>query len=76
MDYRKNAESLGAASFMAKTAAELRKALAAARKEKRTSLIYVPIEVTPLPGFSWWDVPVAEESLPKNVRKARNRYES
>jgi 3D-(3,5/4)-trihydroxycyclohexane-1,2-dione acylhydrolase (decyclizing) len=52
------------------------RALAEARKETRTCLIYVPVEPhTPLPGYSWWDVPVSEVSTSEDVRRARARYE-
>ncbi|MFH1265590.1 MAG: thiamine pyrophosphate-dependent enzyme, partial [Planctomycetota bacterium] len=77
VDYRKNAESLGAASFTAKSESELRRALGKARKETRTCLIYVPVEAgKSLPGFSWWDVPVPAASGLREVKTARKKYES
>jgi 3D-(3,5/4)-trihydroxycyclohexane-1,2-dione acylhydrolase (decyclizing) len=30
---------------------------------------------TPLPGYSWWDVPVAEVAESEKVRAARASYE-
>jgi 3D-(3,5/4)-trihydroxycyclohexane-1,2-dione acylhydrolase (decyclizing) len=76
VDYAANARSLGAVAFTANTEADLRKALADARKETRTCLIYIPVEPrTGLPGFSWWDVPVAEVSPAKGAAKAREAYE-
>ena len=75
VDYVANARSLGAAAFRADTEPALREALEAARRESRTSVVYVPVEPsTPLPGFSWWDVPVAEASDQDAVRKAREVY--
>jgi len=75
IDFVANAKSLGAVAFTAKTEAELVKALADARRETRTSLVYVPIEPrTGLPGYSWWDVPVAEVSPAKNAAEAREAY--
>ncbi len=77
IDYRKNAESLGAAVFKAGTEDELREALARAKNERRPCLIYVPLKVpSALPGYSWWDVPVPAVSGLKKVRSARKKYES
>ena len=76
VDFVANARSLGAAAFAAAGAEDLRKALDEARKETRTSVVYVPVEPgTPLPGYSWWDVPVAEESESSDVQAARKGYE-
>lgn len=75
IDYVKNAESLGAKTFKADTKEGLKKALNKARKETKTCLIYVPIEPrTSLPGYSWWDVAVAESSGQESVNKARKNY--
>jgi 3D-(3,5/4)-trihydroxycyclohexane-1,2-dione acylhydrolase (decyclizing) len=72
VDFMKNAESLGARALCAATVEELRAALAAARAEERSCLIYVPLsEASRLPGTSWWDVPVAEVSSMPAVRAAR-----
>ena len=38
-------------------------------------MLHVPVEPrTGLPGFSWWDVPVAEVSPAKGAKKAREAY--
>jgi 3D-(3,5/4)-trihydroxycyclohexane-1,2-dione acylhydrolase (decyclizing) len=76
VDYVANAKSLGAATFCADSEESLRRALLQARQEKRTSLVYLPVEPrTPLPGYSWWDVPVAAAAESPAVREARERYE-
>ena len=76
VDFVANAKSLGAATFCADSEDTLRRALAQARAEPRTSLVYVPVEPhTPLPGYSWWDVPVAAAAESPAVRDARARYE-
>jgi 3D-(3,5/4)-trihydroxycyclohexane-1,2-dione acylhydrolase (decyclizing) len=76
VDYVANARSLGAATFCADGEESLRRALAQARAEKRTTLVYLPVEPrTPLPGYSWWDVPVAAAADTPAVREARARYE-
>jgi 3D-(3,5/4)-trihydroxycyclohexane-1,2-dione acylhydrolase (decyclizing) len=76
VDYVANAKSLGAATFCGESEDTLRRALAQARQEPRTALVYVPVEPhTPLPGYSWWDVPISEVSDSEAVRAARQRYE-
>jgi 3D-(3,5/4)-trihydroxycyclohexane-1,2-dione acylhydrolase (decyclizing) len=75
VDFAANARSLGATVFTARTKGELRDALAAAKAEKNTCLIYVP--VTPgsvMRGYSWWDVPPAAVSAVPTVRAARSDY--
>jgi len=76
IDYMSNARSLGATVFSASDIASLQRALAAARAERNTCFIYVP--VTPgsvMQGFSWWDVPPAAISTVPSVRAARATYE-
>jgi 3D-(3,5/4)-trihydroxycyclohexane-1,2-dione acylhydrolase (decyclizing) len=76
VDLMANARSLGATVFSAQSEAALQAALAAARREKNTCLIYVP--VTPgsvMQGFSWWDVPPAAISGVASVRAARASYD-
>jgi len=77
VDFVANAQSLGATAFAAHDGEALREALAAARKEKGSCLIYVP--VTPgsvMQGFSWWDVPPAAVSSVAGVKAARASYET
>jgi 3D-(3,5/4)-trihydroxycyclohexane-1,2-dione acylhydrolase (decyclizing) len=74
IDFVQNARSLGAVAMRAETEETLRDALAAARRESRTTLIHVPVEARPLPGYAWWDVPVAEVSEQEAVQAARRRY--
>ena len=76
VDFVANARSLGAAAFAATTEDELVRALGEARKETRTCIVYVPIEPkTPIPGYSWWDVPVSGESQSSDVQTARRAYQ-
>jgi len=75
VDFVANARSLGAAAFAAEDEEGLVRALAEARQQPRTCLVYVPVErTTPLPGSSWWDVPVAEVSESRAVAAARQAY--
>jgi 3D-(3,5/4)-trihydroxycyclohexane-1,2-dione acylhydrolase (decyclizing) len=76
VDFVANATSLGARAFAAATEEDLVRALDEARREPRTCLVYVPVEpTTPLPGYSWWDVPVAAESESAEVQAARRGYQ-
>ncbi|GAA4495208.1 3D-(3,5/4)-trihydroxycyclohexane-1,2-dione acylhydrolase (decyclizing) [Actinoallomurus oryzae] len=77
VDLAANAASLGARVFTARTAPELRDALARAREESGTTVVHVETDpLRPAPdGEAWWDVPVAEVSSLDTVREARARYE-
>lgn len=77
IDFAKNAESLGAIAYRARSASELQHALAQAKQADRTVLIDVKVDAARgVPGFeSWWDVPVAEVSARPGVRQARAAYE-
>jgi 3D-(3,5/4)-trihydroxycyclohexane-1,2-dione acylhydrolase (decyclizing) len=61
----------------ARTAAEFREALEAARAAPGTTVVHVetdPLRQAP-DGEAWWDVPVAEVSELDTVREARARYD-
>ena len=60
-----------------KTADELQAALAAAREQRRTSVIVIETSYDQrVPGYeSWWDVPIAEVSERDAVKAARRSYE-
>jgi 3D-(3,5/4)-trihydroxycyclohexane-1,2-dione acylhydrolase (decyclizing) len=77
VDYRANAESLGAWAARANSIEELKAALVSARNESRTSVIVVETAFDQrVPGYeSWWDVPIAEVSEIEAVKSARREYE-
>lgn len=77
VNFAANAASLGAWSVCARTAEELKSALASARKQPRTSVVVVETSYEDrVPGYeSWWDVPIAEVSERESVRAARKKYE-
>ena len=76
VDFAANARSLGATAFTARTKAELLAALGAAKAQRNTCLIYVPVTARSImQGFSWWDVPPAALSGVPSVRAARAAYE-
>ncbi|TFH27934.1 MAG: 3D-(3,5/4)-trihydroxycyclohexane-1,2-dione acylhydrolase (decyclizing) [Bacteroidia bacterium] len=77
VDLAKNAESLGAKVFKTTDVASFNKALKDAKKEERTSVIYietVPERKMAGYGYAWWDVPIAEVSTSESVQKAREKY--
>jgi 3D-(3,5/4)-trihydroxycyclohexane-1,2-dione acylhydrolase (decyclizing) len=76
VDLATNAESLGAYVIRAKTADEVRDALAAAKGVDRTVVIYIPVDrYESVPNYeSFWDVPVAEVSEMDSVIAARKEY--
>ncbi len=77
VDLGLNAQSLGAHMIRARTVEELRDALIAAKKIKRTVVIHVVTDRQQgVPDYAtWWDVPVAEVSQVPEVQKAREEYE-
>jgi 3D-(3,5/4)-trihydroxycyclohexane-1,2-dione acylhydrolase (decyclizing) len=76
VDLATNAESLGAYVIRAKTADEVRDALAEAKGLDRTVVIYIPVDrYESVPNYeSFWDVPVAEVSEMDSVIAARKEY--
>ncbi|MCC7447892.1 MAG: 3D-(3,5/4)-trihydroxycyclohexane-1,2-dione acylhydrolase (decyclizing) [Anaerolineae bacterium] len=77
IDFAGNAKSMGARVWNAKTPDELRKALAAARKETRTCVIVVETSLdVSLPGSGvWMDIEVAEVSEDSVTNGLRKQYE-
>ena len=77
VDFAANAASLGAWTTRARTAEELKAALATGRKQDRTSVIVIETSYDQrVPGYeSWWDVPIAEVSERDAVKAARKEYE-
>jgi 3D-(3,5/4)-trihydroxycyclohexane-1,2-dione acylhydrolase (decyclizing) len=77
VDLAKNAESLGAKVYRTTDIESFNKALAEAKTERHTTVIY--IETAPERkmagyGYAWWDVPIAEVSTSDAVRKAYENY--
>ena len=76
VDYVANAASLGAHAVYARTRAEIRAAIADARRADRTTAIVIPVDREQRIGGSesWWDVPIAEVSALEAVQTARSEY--
>ncbi|HVL25986.1 MAG TPA: 3D-(3,5/4)-trihydroxycyclohexane-1,2-dione acylhydrolase (decyclizing) [Thermomicrobiales bacterium] len=77
VDFVRTAEGLGAATFTATNADELRDALGKAKRESRTSLVSIRVDpAVRVPNYEgWWDVPIAEVSGEDSVRERRRQYE-
>jgi 3D-(3,5/4)-trihydroxycyclohexane-1,2-dione acylhydrolase (decyclizing) len=77
VDYAANARSLGAHVLRARDIAELKSALSEARRQTSTTVIVVETDPEKrVPGHeSWWDVPIAQVSEMKTVRRASKDYE-
>lgn len=76
VDFVKNAESLGAVVLPATDAASLKEALAKAKKQSRTTVVYIETHLhRTVKGYNaWWEVPVAEVSTSATVQKAYEVY--
>ncbi|MBT7864262.1 MAG: 3D-(3,5/4)-trihydroxycyclohexane-1,2-dione acylhydrolase (decyclizing) [Gemmatimonadetes bacterium] len=74
LDFAANAASMGALTWRAASATELRSALTEARAEKRRPCVIVveaePHTDTPDPGV-WWDIGIAETSGDEATRKLK-----
>jgi 3D-(3,5/4)-trihydroxycyclohexane-1,2-dione acylhydrolase (decyclizing) len=76
VDFPANARSLGAHVIEARTIHDFRLALEEAKKQTRTTVIYVETDREQRVGGyeSWWDVPVAETSEMESVQTAYQNY--
>jgi 3D-(3,5/4)-trihydroxycyclohexane-1,2-dione acylhydrolase (decyclizing) len=77
VDLAMNAQSLGATVFKTKDIASFNEALKNAKKEERTTVIYietVPERKMAGYGHAWWDVPIAEVSDSESVQVAFENY--
>ena len=76
VDFAANARSLGAHVIEAKTILDFRKAIEDAKKQTRTTVIYVETDREQRVGGyeSWWDVPIAETSEMESVQAAYEDY--
>ena len=75
VNFAQNARSLGAYVIEASDIDTLKKALAEAKKQTVTTVITIETDLFKgVPGFAWWDVPVAEVAEIDTVRKAYQGY--
>ncbi len=71
VDLATNAESLGAIVIRTKDIKSFKKALADAKKNDRTTAIYIETDREQrVDGYAWWEVPVAEVSTIKSVNES------
>lgn len=77
IDFKQNAESMGAKGWYVTTPDELRSALQEARSESSACVIAAEVSRVRQPEASgvWWDVAPAEVSEDEAVQKSRAQYE-
>ena len=77
IDFCANAKSMGATVFRAEDRDGLLDALAKAKAENRTTVIYIPIRrESNIPGYSWWEVPVSDSSNLPAVQESQENYQA
>lgn len=75
VDFAQNARSLGASVIEAHDINSLKLALAQAKSRTVTTVITIETNLTKgIPGYAWWEVPVAEISETDTVHKAYADY--
>ena len=66
---------MGAHVIKTNNISEFNKALVAAKSIDHTTLIYIDVDREKgVPGFTWWDVPIAEVSEKENVSESYKKY--
>ncbi|QIG47901.1 3D-(3,5/4)-trihydroxycyclohexane-1,2-dione acylhydrolase (decyclizing) [Nordella sp. HKS 07] len=78
IDFAAHARSMGADAQKVSSLADLETALAAAKTNKRTTVIVIDTDpwISTEAGGHWWDVAVPEVSSRKEVDAARKKYET
>ena len=77
VDLAANAASLGAVVFRAKDMNEFKQALKDAKKETRTSVIYIETDREKrVEGYGWWEVPVAQVSTLNSVKDSFKKMQN
>ncbi len=77
IDFCANAKSMGATVFRAEDRDGLLDALAKAKAETRTTVIYIPIRrESNILGYSWWEVPVSDSSNLPAVQESQENYQA
>ncbi len=75
VDLAANARSLGAHVIECTDIQSVREALKAAKEQTQTTVIYVETDLFKgVPGYTWWEVPVAEVSEVDTVGHAYSEY--
>lgn len=75
VDFAQNARSLGAHVIEAHDIGSLKTALAEAKAQTRTTVIYIETSLDKgVPGYAWWEVAVAEVSEVDTVKEAYASY--
>ena len=75
IDLATNARSLGAHVIECKTIDDVKAGLVEAKKQDRTTVVYVETDIFQgVDGYAWWEVPVAEVSTVDTTKAAFEKY--
>ncbi|MDP2039294.1 MAG: 3D-(3,5/4)-trihydroxycyclohexane-1,2-dione acylhydrolase (decyclizing) [Ignavibacteria bacterium] len=75
VDFKKNAESLGANVISADSIESLKQALKKAKEADKTTVIYIETDLEKsVAGYAWWEVAVAQVSEMDSVQEAYKNY--
>lgn len=75
VNFVQNAASLGAEVIEADDIVTLKEALKQAKKNTRTTIIVINTDLySGIPGYAWWDVPIAQTSEIETVNEAYKTY--
>lgn len=76
VDYVQNASSLGAHVIEATDIPSLKRALAEAKEQTKTTVIVIETDLYKgIPGYAWWEVAIAEVSETDTVNEAYKVYQ-
>lgn len=76
VDYVQNARSLGAHVIEATDIPSLKRALAEAKEQTKTTVIVIETDLYKgIPGYAWWEVAIAEVSETDTVNEAYKVYQ-
>jgi 3D-(3,5/4)-trihydroxycyclohexane-1,2-dione acylhydrolase (decyclizing) len=76
VDYVQNASSLGAHVIEATDIPSLKRALAEAKEQTKTTVIVIETDLYKgIPGYAWWEVAIAEVSETDTVNEAYKIYQ-
>ncbi len=75
VDLAQNAKSLGADVISVNTFSTLKDALVKAKENTKTTVVVIETDLySSIPGYAWWEVPVAETSEIESVNEAYKTY--
>lgn len=75
VDFAQNAQSLGAEVISVNTISSLKDALLKSKENSKTTVVVIETDLySSIPGYAWWEVPVAATSEIESVNDAYKTY--